>query len=116
MASNSTYERMEQVMSAIQEGSAGAAMSQRARDWLLVRYTHWIGKRKIRDDERTPEEAWGEYGEAFLRKFKEIGTKAAELSSGGEIDQNTVKTAALSVEAAIPTPCPFCQPPDGSGE
>ena len=116
MASNGTYERMEQVMSAIQEGAAGAAMSQKARDWLLVHYTRWIGKRKIRDDNRTPEEAWDEYGEAFLKKFKEIGSKAAELSGAGEIDDTTVKKAALSVEQSTPAPCPFCQPPDGSGE
>ncbi|HYG61338.1 MAG TPA: hypothetical protein VEL74_02050 [Thermoanaerobaculia bacterium] len=112
MATDSTHQRMEQVMSAISEGTAGAAMSQRARDWLLVRYTRWMGKRRIRDDERTPEEAWSEYESAFLTKFREIGSKAAELSGGSEIDQSAVRTAALTVEASTPSPCPFCQPPD----
>jgi hypothetical protein len=105
---------MEQVMSAISEGTAGTAMSQRARDWLLVRYTRWIGMRRIRDDERTPEEAWSEYGSNFLAKFRDIGGKAAELSSGSEIDQNTVKTAALTVESSDLSPCPFCLPPEVS--
>ena len=112
MATSSTHQRMEQVMAAISEGTAGAAMAQRARDWLLVRYTRWIGMRRIRDDERSPEEAWNEYGPAFLAKFREIGNKAAELSDGGEIDQTTVRSAALTVESSTLAPCPICLPPE----
>lgn len=114
MATNSTHQRMEQVMTAIVQGTAGAAMSQRARDWLLVRYTKWIRARGLRGNDRTPEEAWSEYESGFLARFGEIGRKAAELSGSAEIDQSTVETAALTVETSTTSPCPFCPPPDWS--
>lgn len=112
MANSSTHQRMEQVMAAISEGTAGAAMAQRARDWLLVRYTRWIGRPGQRGDSRTPEEAWSEYEPAFLAKFREIGGAAAAASDGKEIDQTTMRTAALKVESSATSPCPFCPPPD----
>jgi hypothetical protein len=114
MATSSTHQRMEQVMSAILEGTAGAAMSQRARDWLLVRYTRWISRPGERGDARTPEEAWPEYESAFLAKFREIGSKAA-TASDGEIRQDTIVAVSREVESSTLSPCPFCPPPDSSG-
>jgi hypothetical protein len=116
MASNGIFERMEQVMSAIQEGAAGAALSQRAHDWLLVRYTRWIASPGDHGDPRTPEEAWSEYQSAFLAKFREIGSTAAELSGGSEIRLDSAKTAAVTVETTSYSHahCPFCPPPEWS--
>ena len=114
MPSNGTQQRMGQVMSAIASGTGGTALSQGARQWLLVRYTKWLGTRGIRGNDQTPEEAWSQYESGFIGKFTEIGQRAAELSGGDEIDENTVETAARTVETETSalSPCPFCVPPD----
>lgn len=105
-------QKMAQIMSAIMRGAGNSSLSPGAYGWLFSRYQRWLAT--TLHDNQTPADAWATYGDAFLGQFTAIGSTAAGLSGGGEIDQNTSQTAALTVETSATSPCPFCPPPDFS--
>lgn len=106
-------QRLAQIMSAILQGAGESSLSPEAYSWLFGRYKKWLTT--AMHEGQTPADAWGTYGAAFLGKFGEIGVAAAaQLSGGGEIDQDKAVTAATSVETSALSPCPFCPPPDWS--
>jgi hypothetical protein len=104
-------QRIAQIMSAILQGAGDNSLSPDAYSWLFGRYKKWLGT--VLHNGQTPADAWATFGAAFLGQFTAIGTEAAVLSGGGEIDQPSAARAATTVETSATSPCPFCPPPDG---
>lgn len=88
------------------QGVGGVEVDETACAWFHKRYHEWIDKPKENDKVkgRKPIDEWDKEGEGFLRKFKEIGAKAA--ASGGTITEASLTVAATAVEKD--SDCPWC--------
>jgi hypothetical protein len=99
--SNTKEALMVQAVFALSQGCGDSTIDKDACDWFVEHYNPWVDKPK--QNGRTPQEVWEEYGDAFLEKFKEIGRLAC---NGSVVTREALSKAADTVERA--SECPFC--------
>lgn len=95
-----------QILFAIARGSGGMRISQEGAAWLHGRYVPWLTAAKP-EAGRSPLEMWGERGNAFLAKFRDIGARAgAYTADAPEMTMANLAAAAIAVEGD--SDCPWC--------
>jgi hypothetical protein len=104
-----------QLFLAIGRGVGKAHLSDESVAWLFDRYSAWLETKSSKTG-KTPLEDWKDHELNFLKKFAEIGEGAAAHAAGPtglKAEVLSAQTAALAVEKADSSNCPYC--PDVPG-